>query len=236
MEPPPHRQTLLEIRQGLCTWTVFGQIDKRLWVKASINGKPIALAVDTGATDLFPLPKAAERLGLVVTNAARDVPSATGVVRVGATEECEVAIADGNPVKVALTVIEDPATDIFRDIDGVLGWYQLRAKIFMINARLGIVNWLSQVPEEAVSWTQLKLRTNSDVLRLGLPGNGGKPSVLFVDTGSVHGVALPPERWRTWKATHKSQPATLAAYYSPSLGLVVAEESWAKELTFALCC
>ena len=198
-------------------------------MRATINGKPVQFAFDTGASHSLLLPKAAERLGLAVTNAPKDVHLDPGEVPMGRTEECDVAFG-GETVRASFGVVEVPS-GLAWDVDGVLGWNPLCHDVIRINASLGSVIWLNHLPAESATWTKLKLRTNSTILLLEIPRKGGKPTVLFVDTGSSNGVKLPPEKWRAWKAAHKDQPTTLDAYYAPSTGLVVAEESWAKELS-----
>jgi len=54
--------------------------DDRLWVAAKINGKPLALAFDTGSTDSALFPSAIQRLGL------------TNLPAIGTTEECDFSL------------------------------------------------------------------------------------------------------------------------------------------------
>lgn len=225
---PSARLTFVAV-VAYCVCTLPCRGDERLWVKATINGKSVRLAFDTGASHSLLFPKAVERLGLTFTNAPRDVKLEPGESPMGRTEECELALGE-TKFKAFFGVIEVPAM-LAWDIDGVLAWKELSHNTILINARRGTVNPVSELPKEAAAWMKLKLRTNSSLLKLELPSAAGKPSVVFVDTGSSNGAKLPPQKWRTWKAVHQDQPSTLDAYYAPATGLVVAEESWAKELT-----
>src|SRR5439155_5288504 len=87
-----------------CIWTIpCGGDEERLWVRATINGKPVQFAFDTGASHSLLLPKAAERLGLAVTNAPKDVHLDPGEVPMGRTEECDVAFG-GETVRASFGV------------------------------------------------------------------------------------------------------------------------------------
>src|SRR5207249_3106611 len=151
-----------------------------LFIRTSINGKAARLAFDTGASDSLLFPKTAERLGLAYTNPPRNLHLSVGESPMGRTEECELAL-DQDKIKTSFGVIEVP-TMLAWDVDGVLGWKPLSENIFMIDARLGVVSSLNEVPKEVATWVQLKLRSNSAVLRLEVPRAGGKPTIIFVDT------------------------------------------------------
>jgi hypothetical protein len=116
------------------------------------------------------------------------------------------------------------------DVDGVVGWQQLRSSTIGIDAWQGTVTWLRHLPEDLTNWTTVEIDTNSEVLRLKALSRRGNPSIVLVDTGDSHGVKLSPDQWRDWKAAHTNQPMTLDSYYTPFAGVVVAEEGWAKEL------
>ena len=226
----PRRFWLASLSLVLLVGIESGRSEERLWVKAEINGKPTRLAFDTGASESLIFPKTAEKLGLTYTNPPANIRLRVGETPMGRTEECELTL-DGNKIKTVFGVIEVP-TMLAWDVDGVLGWKPLSQNIFGIDARLGTVSSLDEVPSEVANWVQLKLRSNSAILRLEVPGPGRKISIIFVDTGSSNGIKLSPAKWREWKAAHKNAPTTLDAYYAPSTGLVVAEESWADELSF----
>jgi hypothetical protein len=54
--------------------------------------------------------------------------------------------------------------------------------------------------------------------------------ILAADSGMGYGVKLNSQRWHEWKLAHTNQPLSLVAYYTPNLGLVVTEESWADKI------
>jgi hypothetical protein len=110
-----------------------------------------------------------------------------------------------------------------------VGWQPLSKNILLIDADGQTLPCLPRVPAEAMSWTKLRVLTNS-TLHLEVPQSRGESTILAVDTGSPDGVALQPQKWRLWKAAHTNQPATLEAYFMPAAGLVVKEQMWANQL------
>jgi hypothetical protein len=203
------------------------QTEERLWVDATINGKPARFIFDTGASDLVLFPKGAARLGLSYTNAPNDIRLAPGQVPLGRSEVSQLQIG-GSSFRTSFGVFQLPAV-LPMTADGVLGWQPLRSNIFLIDASRGAVIGLPEVPPEATNWMRLKLATDSD-LRLEFPGPNGQTLSVLVDTGFDRGVKLFPNQWREWTARHPKQPMTLNAYYTPYVGLVVAKESWARKL------
>ena len=209
---------------------VSGQGEERLWMEATINGKPARLAFDTGASHLILFARGAAQLGLSFTNAPKDARVDPGQVPMGTTEECDLQIADGI-VRTRFGVVEIPAT-VRTTVDGVVGWQPLRENIMSVDACKGTVTFLNKIPKEATKWKKFKLQTHSMILRFEIPSRNRDPSVIVVDTGSEGGVELSLAQWQEWKAAHSNQPTTLNAHYTPHTGLVVAEEGWAKKLVF----
>jgi hypothetical protein len=208
------------------------QAENRLWVEATINGKPVHLAFDTGASALVLFPKAVARLGLSYTNAPKDAPVNPGEAPAGITEECDVQLSSdpGRTVRTSFRVGEIPGI-LATDVDGLVGWPSVRDDIIlMIEARQGIVSALTTIPGDITNWTKFKILTKSGVLRLEPLKLSDRQSIIHVDTGAQNGVSLSPDQWREWKAVHTNQPMTLVAYYTPAAGLVVTEESWAQRL------
>jgi hypothetical protein len=216
-----------------CVWACGTQADDRLLVEATINGKPVHLAFDTGAGALILVPQTVARLGLAYTNAPKDARVQPGEVPMGITEECDLRLScsPGRTVRTRFRVMEFPSV-LALEMDGLIGWASVRDdnEILMIDARQRIVSALTSIPGDITNWTKFKILRKSDVLRLQTLEHSKPPSIILVDTGDDRGVALAPDRWRQWKAVHTNQPLTLVAYYTPAAGLVVAEESWAQSL------
>jgi predicted aspartyl protease len=231
-----HGSTTLQsrLRCGLALCVVAlaplwgGAAEARFFVDAAINGQPVRLAFDTGTSGVVLFSRTAARLGLAFTNAAPQVRLAPGLVAVGWTEACGLQIA-GNAASNCLAVVDIPAM-LPLGVDGIVGWPNISNNVMRMDATHGTLTWLPQVPAYATNWTRLKLRAGSDVLCLEVPQSGGAPFIVFVDTGCEDGAKLAPELWRAWRAAHAQQPLTFNAYYTPSVGLVVAEVGWADRL------
>jgi hypothetical protein len=88
------------------------------------------------------------------------------------------------------------------------------------------VAFLPQVPEEALDWIRLPVRSGHSglVLDAGL-------GLIVVDTGIWSGVGLPPDRWTDWRAKPQDGGITLIAGFTLHSGLVFREQGWADRLT-----
>jgi hypothetical protein len=215
-----------------CASVGAAEPNQRLFMNATINGKPAKLAFDTGSGEFFLFRDGAARLGLAYAQAPV-APPFSGRVAAGETVECDLVVED-NSVRTTFRVIDDhpqapPRLDW--SVDGMLGWYPLRSNVFEINASVGTVVWMTHPPIAVSSWTKLNLSTNSDVLELELPYAGGKISILAVDTGADVGVTLPTAEWASWKRANPSQPTTLSSRYGLDIGVAVTEEAWARQLS-----
>ena len=219
----------------LLTATYFGAssaqaTDERIVLEATINRKSVRLVFDTGASHLVLFRKGAERLGLKVSDPPRDLQVAPGEVPVGKTEECDFVLGSTS-VKTSFKVF-DPPSFLRMEVDGAVGWQPIRYNIIQIDPGLKQAKWLAHAPPESANWLKFRLRSQSRILCLEIPGQETNQGVLSIDTGSSCGAALNQERWRAWSAAHPDQPRTLMAGYMPGAGTVVMEECWARELTF----
>jgi len=213
----------------LCAAATLHAEDEWLWLDAKINGRNARLVFDTGTSHLVLFPDGATRLGLNFTNAPPDAKVAPGDVPAGVTEECEFSVGE-TTVRTRLRIVDMPAV-LRVKFDGFIGWGALSDNIIEIDARLGAVYALSNTTGIPTTWTQFALQTNSDTLVLEATLKNGSAQTFLVDTGSSDGVALSPADWRRWKSAQKKQRLTLRSYYTPNLGLVVAEEGWARRLS-----
>lgn len=225
-------QNRLRGRLALCVLALAplwgGAVEVRFFVDAAVNGRPVHLAFDTGTSGVVLFSRTAARLGLPYTNATSQVHLAPGLVAVAWTETCCLQIV-GSTFSNALAVVDIPAM-LPLGVDGMIGWPNISNNVMRLDATEGTLTWLPQVPAYATNWTRLKLRAGSDVLCLEVPQPGGAPFIVFVDTGCEDGAKLAPELWRVWRTAHARQPLTFNAYYTPAVGLVVAEVGWADRL------
>lgn len=200
--------------------------EERIWLDAAINGKPVRLAFDTGTSESVLFSKTAERLGLKFNLPKSRVARADGGVPAGTTEECDFAVW-GATGRITFATFEFPASLGKVEMEGLLGWDQVRSNIFAIDSEVLTVRLMARVPEEATAWTKLVLVESDSTLSLEIPG---QLWTIAVDTGAATGVTFPSAKWREWKAANTNAPLTLIASYSPSSGISICEEAWANEL------
>ncbi len=213
---------------ALCQCGVHaGGNDGRIWLKATINGKPARLVFDTGAPVPALVGWAVKKFGLSVTNLPDDESPLPGKIRMITGEgKLKIGHASG---RTSFAVLDAPQT-VESEMDGVVCWPMARDNIIDVDATNGTVSFLSRLPRKAVGWTKLNLVTDSDILMMTVPQPGGTPCSVLVDTGSPLGVALFPDQWQKWRTAHADQPVTLTAYWDAMNGDVVTEEGWAKTL------
>jgi len=184
--------------------------------------------LDTGAYGPILNGKAvAEHFGLKFTLAPTNAPPKDGRVAMGLTEECTLSFwGNNNRVKFGVFEYPDflPAYE-----DGVIGWGMVRNGIIQIDAARRKAAFLSRLPKDVAAWTKIPLCTNSSALQLE-SSQGGETNEIMLDTGDFRGVALRPDQWREWKASHATQGLTLRAGFMPATGLFVNEEGWAGVL------
>jgi hypothetical protein len=204
--------------------------DGRIWLDATINGKPARLAFDTGASGPMLFSTAAKKFGLSITNLPNAESLGPGEIRME-TEDCKLKINHSH-LQTWFCVLDSPR-GMELDLDGVIGWGDLSHNIMAVDAIHGTVSFLSSLPRKTAGWTKFSIVTNSDVLLITVPRPGGPPYTVLVDTGDSKGVDLFPDQWQEWKTAHADQPVTLTDYYTGLNGfdgVVVAEEGWAKTL------
>jgi len=217
------------IRGILSAWILAAHADERLWMQAEINGEPVRLCFDSGASDLFLLGGTARRLGLTVTGPPTNVVLYPGAVPTGTTEECLFKLQSAS-VKTRFQVFDLPPY-LEAGMDGVVGWGPLRRNRFQVDAEARTVTWLANLPKAALTWTKLRVVRRSACLELELPRSNGKSGTIFVDTGDSKGVGLNPQDWHEWRLLHSNRPITLTSFFTPGAGLLVKEEAWANKLS-----
>jgi hypothetical protein len=208
----------------------IGLADERLWLDAKINGKRARLCFDSGSDSAVLFRGAAQRFGLKVFEPSTNVAVALGEVLAGTTEACVLSL-QGQEGKARFRVIDTPAY-VSVNLDGVVGWRNVRGNVLRIDAAAGSVTFQPKVPDQLSSWVQLAVFTNSDLLELEVARSDGSKGIVFVDTGTDMGVSLPAQQWQAWKAAHPHWPTTLKAFFTPADGLVAVEEAWATKFPF----
>jgi len=204
----------------------------RMWVDAKINGKALHMAVDTGSTISFLTQPVADDLGLKITEPPKNVYIPPGRVALGMTEACDLTLW-GTTIRTNLGVEKVPEY-VRLEMDGLIGWTQVRDKILEFDAEKREIRPLDKLPEDVATWTQLRIQPSVDFMIMDLPDFHGSMGLIFVDTGSTTGVEFSPALWKLWRVMHPKDPITLCAYFTPGSGLVTVEQSWAHELPLGL--
>lgn len=212
-----------------CLPVILSGEEARIWVDATINGQRVRLAFDTGASDSVLFRSTAERLKLKLIDPPPDFRPAPGQVSGPVTEPVDFAYGTltGRFQFGVFTVPSFAETTM----EGVLSWHPLRDKVFMFDAARQKLNISDVLPEEATNWLKFKLRTEGKILGFEVGGEDSKRNCVYVDTGAEDGVALAPSFWRKWEATWTNQPATVSAFATPTSGLLVKNEFWAREIS-----
>ncbi|HVU37318.1 MAG TPA: hypothetical protein VHC95_03220 [Opitutales bacterium] len=195
-----------------------------------INGHSAHLLLDTGAegTVIFN----ADKLGL---KAAANTPAARGSANEPAVSE---------PVTIQLGPDEFKAQLMYRpfpwylraylalssdDMDGVLGWPELKSNILVLDPRNLSIKGVNELPANAVSW--LKFHTVPRMnLWLEIPLADGKSGLLQVDTGNPYGVALSPSLWQSWLKSHPQATLVQRNQWGPDGSVASFAEAWADAI------
>lgn len=201
--------------------------DEYLITSATVEGKPVQLIFDTGASHMLLFRSSAERLGFKVIPSNRTQPLAPGAVPFDWTEELRITLGKIES-RTAFAVVDVPR-ELRIPVDGCIGWGAVRHNILWIDAEKGRIEGLKEIPPEVQGWTRFAIKNAKfSVLVLEASDLPGKPCFL-IDTGAGDGLHLHPKKWREWREAHPGVPATVDAYYTPGCGLVVSEVAWADE-------
>ncbi len=188
--------------------------------KASINGHPARLDLDTGASSTVLFAARAGRLGLKSAEVSEPAP----VTIAGQTLTAPLPMFR-LPwyYRLAFITMKGPA------LDGLVGWPEIRDNILVFDAERRTVRSVEQLPPETAGWLKLKLVPNRWLL-LEIPLAGGKTGTLEVDTGSPYGVEMPPGQWKEWRTAHPK--AAVASYLGGvlSFGIHFWHMAWADQI------
>ena len=199
---------------------------ERIIVPAQINGQPVRLALDTGASDNILFRRAAERLGLkVMDDLPIDIATPAGV-KAGLSEFCRVTV--GGRTSRANFIVIDLPDYLEPALDGLIGWPALRQNVLYIRQDRKEITTLKSVPDFVRDWPHWKLHTGSRLLGFEVERAEGGIGVIYIDTGMDEGVQLAPGRWRKWRESAAGEPYTLTAAFLPGTG-----ESEAQKIYYA---
>ena len=203
--------------------------EERIWLQAEINGKPVKMALDTGAEATVLFRETATRLGLHVTNPPPDAALGAGQVPISRTEICDFKVL-GTTLETQLGVVDLPP-GMRTQIEGVVGWPNLGGTVFEFNAASTELSGPRTVPDKVRDWLKFGLVTNARALILEIPGLKTNLGSLLIDTGNQDGLGLAPRLWREWTNSHPQRARTLIAYAGLATGVIVREEAWADAIS-----
>jgi hypothetical protein len=225
MRNPFNRKAILILGLSFL-WPTVGRADERFWLDATINTQRVRLQFDSGSDRLFLHRPAAERLGFKLPPAKSPVPKPYW-----AKEKCTLSFGDFSK-KTRFVILEYPSYVPPDDgEDGLLGWGHVSDRIIVFDAIQRRLEFLHEVPKEALTWMKLRLSTKWRVLAMEVPNTNGSKGIIIVDSGSETGVGLSPRNWQNWKANHPNQPTTFTAGYNARAGMMVRAQAWADELS-----
>jgi hypothetical protein len=190
-----------------------------------INGAPVNIALDTGAGGNVIFRPAASRIGLHVDSVkpAANVPD--GRVAYSGLARCRLT-AFGKKDETLFYIIDMPKR-IPPDVEAVVGWPEVRDKVFSLDAQSKKIRFLNHAPNSS-DWMRLPFDPNSEILTLFWPASAKR---LGLDTGYQGGAMLDAPTWRDWRAAHPKAQTTMRGAFWPGIGLVANEEAWANTLS-----
>jgi hypothetical protein len=192
--------------------------------KASINGHPARMDLDTGSSSTVLFAARAKRLGLK----AAELSGPTPLTIAGQTFTAPLPMFRF-PWYYRLVFI----TRKRPSLDGVVGWPEIYDNILVFDADRRTVRSVEQLPPETAGWLKLKLVPNRWLL-LEIPMADGKTGTMEVDTGSPFGVEMPPGQWQEWKAAHPKAAVTSHLGGVLSFGIHFWHMAWADEIQLGL--
>jgi lipoprotein NlpI len=195
-----------------------------------INDKPMRFAYDTGAAGTVMWTHSAKRLGLKVSKPPSSPKLAPGTVKIGHTEMCHFTVGDETfQLKLATVHLPWP-WDGLVDLDGVIGWPDLKSDFMAFDTADDAIKGVDGLPQDTNGWTRLPLSRHTGVLALEIPRADGKTGILEVDTGNAEGVSLSPARWKEWRATHPHAHGRWLLNFMPGSGPAIGRQYKADDL------
>jgi tetratricopeptide (TPR) repeat protein len=188
-----------------------------IFENTTINEKPAKLFLDTGSPNLWIFQTSAEQLGLKFSTdytAPAKLSAGANVMTTPFLVETE---------KWYMGLMES------KDLDGSLGWPDVRDNILVFDADSHVVRQAPELPADAAQWLKLKI-SPGNYLVLEIPQPDGRTGKILIDTGSPLGVALPPAHWQQWRQAHPDAPSTTRLFGLTNNTVASMIEAWANEI------
>ncbi len=199
----------------------------RICFAAQINGQPVKLAFDTGASSTVLFRDSARRLGLNVREMPRARMTDDGGPSMGRAESCMLnTIAGAKRIRPDVFNCE---AFIPGNCDGILSWNELKDSIVEIDMSRNSLKVLDALPSDIGKYTPRKLVQAAWMLGFECR-NGAETVRVGIDTGSPDGVWLNPRRWQNWCGAHRDSCQTLDCFSTSDDGMIVSEVARAKDI------
>ena len=194
-------------------------LPERFLADTQINGRPVRFVYDTGAGATILFARPAKRLGLKVANPPSSARAAPGKVLTGHTELCHFSISgESYNLKLQTVLLPWPVSRVM-DMDGAIGWPDMRDDFIAIDAATDTIRGVDHSPAETNGWFTLPIYPHTDILALQTPRPDGKAGVWEIDTGNDGGISLSRVRWKEWRATHPHGRKGWSLNYMPGSGI-----------------
>ena len=188
--------------------------------KASVNGHPAKMDLDTGSSSTVLFAARAKRLGLK----AADMSEPTAVTMDGQSFTAPIPMYRFPWLYRLFFVMRKGLS-----LDGLVGWPEIHDNILVFDADGRTVRSVEELPPETAGWLKLKLVPNRWLL-MEIPMADGKTGTMEVDTGSPFGVEMPPGQWKEWRAAHPKAGVTSHLGGVLSFGIHWWHMAWAEEI------
>jgi lipoprotein NlpI len=151
-------------------------------------------------------------------------------VKAGETELCDLTVGD-DTYRIKLATVHLPwPMERWMDVDGVIGWPDMKEGLLAIDAGDDAIKAIAALPQDTNGWVKLPLYRRTDVLALEIPRADRKIGVLQVDTGNAGGISLSPARWKAWRAAHPHAHGHWQFSFMPGSGISIGRTYDAPEI------
>ena len=204
--------------------------ESRIFLEGYINGKPVKLILDTGATGPTLFRPAVKRLKLSIERPPANVKVEKGLVRYALTEKCKFQMVEGGTESTLNFAVIDVPDFLTRDIDGAMGWGGFGHMMIELNSNLRKVKIRNKLEFDKSEWKCLDIRKDINVLVVNTSSKDKTRDCFLIDTGSPDGLTVGGELWDKLVGGEITNKTTLSASYMPGVGLTVNKENWLEKI------
>jgi predicted aspartyl protease len=204
--------------------------ESRIFLEGYINGKPVKLILDTGATGPTLFRPAVKRLKLSIERPPANVKVEKGLVRYALTEKCKFQMVEGGTESILNFAVVDVPDFLTSDIDGVMGWGGFGHMMIELNSNLRKVKIRNKLEFNKSEWKCLDIKKDINVLVVNTSSKDKTRDCFLIDTGSPDGLTVGQELWDKLVGGEITNKTTLSASYMPGVGLTVNKENWLEKI------